>query len=574
MYAVRQGGRIGNGKVTLMKGEKNRPDGAASSDIIGVILCNCGATLFDKQEMNSLVSRLSFSDTILKDVIIKTQLCSEGEIEAVVDIIRRKNCSKILFAGCSSLRNQALLKSMATRAGISSSAVYSVNMKDRIYSGGKAGREASLRAAAQVINRGMRAISLIPHFERQRIPLAKVVLVIGGGIAGVKTALELKMLGYDTILVEKEPSLGGRLKREDRGNEPYSAVEPETGKEGAVLDGVTVFTGSTLLDLSGNIGAFKAVLKTPWGMKEVTCGAVVLAVGHPVNGGEPVAGEILPISRLEEAVSALPRKRTTRTTALILDMNRDETKASTEMALRLALAVQNRGKVQVHIFLREVQVGSLSLEKLYDEAREAGVNIVKYEGDITIGRDSAGSHNGARGMMTVKARDAILDTDIQMECDLVALSDFGLDSAVGPVLARTVEVSLDSAGRFQDNNIHLFPVETNKPGILVVGACHGQYYLPQILMEAKAAALAVHTLLSNGFLEVELSNVTVDPDKCVLCLTCIRSCPHKAMRINREKGCAESIPEVCQKCGICTGECPARAIELPVYSDRVLLSQL
>ena len=67
---------------------------------------------------------------------------------------------------------------------------------------------------------------------------------------------------------------------------------------------------------------------------------------------------------------------------------------------------------------------------------------------------------------------------------------------------------------------------------------------------------------------------TFDPDKCVLCLTCVRSCPYKAMQVSREKGAAESIPEVCQKCGICAGECPAKAIELPVYSDRVILSQM
>ena len=67
-------------------------------------------------------------------------------------------------------------------------------------------------------------------------------------------------------------------------------------------------------------------------------------------------------------------------------------------------------------------------------------------------------------------------------------------------------------------------------------------------------------------------NAVVDEDKCILCLTCVRSCPHHAMEVDREKGAAVSIPEACQKCGICAGECPAKAISLPVYSDDVLLS--
>jgi heterodisulfide reductase subunit A-like polyferredoxin len=46
-----------------------------------------------------------------------------------------------------------------------------------------------------------------------------------------------------------------------------------------------------------------------------------------------------------------------------------------------------------------------------------------------------------------------------------------------------------------------------------------------------------------------------------------------AMRVNREKGAAESLAHVCRRCGICMGECPAKAIELPVYTDKSLLFQ-
>jgi heterodisulfide reductase subunit C len=65
----------------------------------------------------------------------------------------------------------------------------------------------------------------------------------------------------------------------------------------------------------------------------------------------------------------------------------------------------------------------------------------------------------------------------------------------------------------------------------------------------------------------------VDADKCVLCLTCIRSCPFKAMSIMAEEKRADCAPEACRRCGICAGECPARAITLPAYTDGIVLAR-
>lgn len=53
----------------------------------------------------------------------------------------------------------------------------------------------------------------------------------------------------------------------------------------------------------------------------------------------------------------------------------------------------------------------------------------------------------------------------------------------------------------------------------------------------------------------------VNPEKCIVCLTCVRTCPFSAPYIG-ERGVAKIRPEQCRACGICVMECPARAIEL------------
>jgi heterodisulfide reductase subunit A len=83
----------------------------------------------------------------------------------------------------------------------------------------------------------------------------------------------------------------------------------------------------------------------------------------------------------------------------------------------------------------------------------------------------------------------------------------------------------------------------------------------------------VHAVLARKEIVVELSHAVVDGDKCALCLTCIRSCPFAAMRIFAEEKRADCVPEACRRCGICAGECPNKAIELPAYSDRIVLAR-
>ncbi len=431
---------------------------------------------------------------------------------------------------------------------------------------------------ANKTSKAIKAISPIPAFEIKTLPLEKSVLVIGGGPAGLYTAVETRLLGYKTIVIEKSGKTGGRCSADDL---------PE-------FDGTacTTYTNSLLTELKGHLGSFTARITTPSGQKEIHCGSIVIASGsdHGDNGRNEVFNNssIIPLLELKKACVALPRRKKIRSIGIILDLNIDETKAGTEAALLIAKELQERERLQVYLFCRDMRVAALNLEKLYDQARDSGVNIVKYEGKLQLtagvetgaeagtetdagaGAEKAGSEKP--GPVELSYMDSILQQDAGVACDIVGISSCGISSAADPRLAEITAISTDLLGQLQDNNIHLFPEQTNRPGIFVVGACRGQYYLPQIIAEAKTTASAIHSLLKDGSMEVELSNAVVDEDKCILCLTCVRSCPHNAMEVDREKGTAVSIPEVCQKCGICAGECPAKAISLPVYSDDVLLS--
>ena len=546
---------------------------------MGVVLCTCAESRFSRVELERMKSRLG------APALIEETLCAGSRLQAAGARLRKQGWGKLLLAGCPLQRQAEPLAALARACGLAPSAVQGLDLSfaaraserygaarasersgaprasERSGAGSAKGKTAE---AVRAIQKGLEALRLQPPIQTRRVALHPAVLVVGAGPAGVRAASTLSALGHPAFLVERNEAKG-----------PEALRRLLSGGTAGPGKGITLLAGSQVRRLQGQVGGFTALVQTPQGEKRLECGAVLLASGladvsSPAAGADsPFNGaNVLPLEELARAASRLPRRHAVRSLAVVLDYRLDETKASTEGALRLALALQREQGFQVHLFCRDVRVAAMELEKLYDRARDAGVDIIKYEGRLRM--RAAAQGKGVELAYT----DSILRTVVSLDCELAGVSPYGLASAAEAETAAVFGVTLDSLGQMQANNIHLFPGETNRPGIFVAGACRGQDYLPQLLLEAEATALAAHELLAPGVLEVELAHPVVDADKCALCLTCVRSCPHQAMYVDRAKGAAAASPEACRRCGICAGECPAKAIELPAWSDSILLSQV
>jgi heterodisulfide reductase subunit A-like polyferredoxin len=116
-----------------------------------------------------------------------------------------------------------------------------------------------------------------------------------------------------------------------------------------------------------------------------------------------------------------------------------------------------------------------------------------------------------------------------------------------------------------------------REGIFLAGMAHYPKFIEESISHALAAAARALTLLSQGD-SLYLGGVVavVDPDKCVGCLTCTRTCPFAIPRVIQMEGragvgdlggAAYIDTAQCQGCGTCTGECPANAIQLINYTD-------
>jgi len=534
---------------------------------IGLALCTCGRRLFPRSEWDDRLKALGSKLRLLRS----DNLCDPAEQAKLARAVKSAGIDRLVLAGCPPVGREDVRLAVARQAGLAPSAVYPAWLPPaagRTRSTGGGQRKAHVEAALRAIRRAVAAVGQMPSFSLQSLPLCRRAAVIGAGPAGLLAAAALRELGLPTTVVEQRGAATSAPAV------PAPAVPAPAVPAPASLRGAQILSGTRLVGLAGRVGAFTLHLAGPEGGRTLQAGALVVAAGVPSPEADPFTlPGVVPLEQLPSAAAALPRRREGRELAIVLDCDLEEGKASTECALRLALELQGQPGNRVHLLCREVRVASLPLERLYGQVREAGVDVARHDGAVTISR----GRPDPDGELAIRYTDALLGTPALLSCDLAGLSRYGLRVAADAALAAALGLSTDGLGQLQDNNLHLSPAATNRPGIFVLGSCRGQPYLPQIQAEARAAALAVHQLLcppSPGALQVELSSPIVDADKCVLCLTCVRACPYKAMVVDGEAKAAKSLPEACQRCGICAGECPARAITLPAWSDAVLLSQI
>ena len=129
------------------------------------------------------------------------------------------------------------------------------------------------------------------------------------------------------------------------------------------------------------------------------------------------------------------------------------------------------------------------------------------------------------------------------------------------------------SGFFIEAHAKLRPVDFASDGLFLAGLAHGPKSIPETISQALAAVARAATVLSKE--RIRLSGIVsrVDPDRCAVCLTCVRACPYGVPVITAEHT-AEINPALCQGCGICVAECPAKTIVLGHYRDEQLIGKL
>jgi heterodisulfide reductase subunit A len=182
---------------------------------IGVYVCHCGLNIAGVVN----VERVAEYAKSLPDVVTAKHyayMCSEPGQRMIQDDIKSLNLDRVVIATCSPRVHEETFRRAVAEAGLNPYLTEIVNLREQVswahvHQPGKATEKAEALVRMSVAH-----ARLLEPLEKRRVNVEKNVLVLGGGIGGIQASLDLANAGFKVHLVEKAPSIGGRMAQLDK----------------------------------------------------------------------------------------------------------------------------------------------------------------------------------------------------------------------------------------------------------------------------------------------------------------------------------------------------------------------
>jgi quinone-modifying oxidoreductase subunit QmoB len=596
---------------------------------IGVYICG-GCGIAEAVDTGKLV------DVANKDykvaALVHPFLCSPEGVEQVRKDIAETGINGLVIAACSP-RAKTEVFSFDPETTVSDR----VNLREQVAwshapkpaDGKKFDEDIQMLAEDQLRMGIVRTQNMDPP-EPYLTDFSKAILVVGGGVTGMTSALEAARAGYEIVLVEKEPALGGfatKLFKEYPKVPPYrDPVSPDIrsliealGKESRVK----VFASATIEKISGAPGMFDAFIRQNGSVTTERVGAVVLAtgfepydatkLGHLGFGESPNVVTSLTVEEMAAKGNfARPSDgKAINSAAFILcagsrDANHlpycSTTCCMTSLKQAMYLREQNP-EAKVYIFYKDIRTPG-QYENFYRRAQED-------EGIFMTKGQVAAVAPEADGSVSVEVDDTLLGEKIRVRADLVVLATGMVPrTALGEEEVQVIseedakqkkDKQEDMASRlliptkmiksntlnlayrqgpelpdlkygFPDSHFICFPYETRRTGMYAAGPVRQPMDIAFSKEDARGAALkaiqCVELTSEGKSMHPRVGDMSY-PDLFMQRCTQCKRCTEECpfgMYNEDEKGNPLPNPTRCRRCSICMGSCPERIISFKDYS--------
>jgi len=176
---------------------------------IGVFVCHCGRNIAGTVDVERVVREIAGCEGVEHCEDYK-YMCSDPGQALIKKVIEEKGLDGIVIAACSPSLHEATFRRTAEAAGLNSYLAEIANIREQC-SWVHTETETATAKAIGIIKTIIEKVKLNEVLTPARIPVTPRALVIGGGIAGIQSALDIANSGYEVVLVEKTPSVGGHM---------------------------------------------------------------------------------------------------------------------------------------------------------------------------------------------------------------------------------------------------------------------------------------------------------------------------------------------------------------------------
>ncbi|MCR5360265.1 MAG: CoB--CoM heterodisulfide reductase iron-sulfur subunit A family protein [Thermoguttaceae bacterium] len=176
---------------------------------IGVFTCWCGENIARHIDVERVSKAIESLPGVHCSMNYK-YMCSEPGQSLIIDQIKSLGLTGVVVASCSPHMHLKTFRAAAMLAGVNPYMVEMANIREQC-SWVHANKEEATAKAIELIRISVEKLRYNRPLQPITVPITKKALVIGGGVAGIQAALDIAAAGHEVILVEKEPSVGGKM---------------------------------------------------------------------------------------------------------------------------------------------------------------------------------------------------------------------------------------------------------------------------------------------------------------------------------------------------------------------------
>jgi heterodisulfide reductase subunit A2 len=561
---------------------------------IGFYVCHCGTNIAKMVEVDNVAKEVSTQPGVTVARSYK-YMCSNPGQEMIAQDIKDQKLNRVVVAACSPRMHEPTFRKALETAGVNPYLFEMANIREQCSWVHEDKAECTAKAKA-LAKAAVNRVRFHEPLEKRSVPMCASTLVLGGGIAGLTTALELAEGEQQVYLVERTDRLGGNVARVDL-TAPHldSARDLLTERTTRVTrhPRIKVMLETELIELGGYVGNFRPKVKNKQGqVTELEVGAVVVATGYKEFDAAKV--KAYGYGRLPDVVTSFELEAMLRRGKVLTKAGKEPQHVciihcvgsrsrehhaycsrvccmtGLKYANEIRSAIPNSRVTDLYIDMHAFGKGC---EDFYKKSAEIKTMFLMYKKNDQPEIRAADPQKDGCGML-ISVHEQLSGEQLEIPADMVVLMVGMEPRDDSKAVAHLVNISRDKDGWFIESHPKLDPVATTTDGVFIAGACQSPKDIPDSVAQARAASARILGKIAVGKLWVDAVYAEVDEERCSGCRMCNELCPYTAIEYNVETKRSHVVSAVCKACGCCVAACPSGAIKGRHFTDKQIFAQI